>query len=1335
MKKGSFISFLAGSVALISSLLSAQINDQSTKFENNRKISRGQGVTVLKSREINFTKKDFSLNLAKNKKTKRIYVKLNQPATMALLKKLQKDGMSLGEYLANDTYIVEVNDNKLNKLKTSFSVYGFSEIDYSDKLSEQLYKEEFNSNAKDGTYVNVIVSFYEDVSYNNAVSWVQSVGGIVKSKKFSRTHKLDISIHKMNIEAIAGLDIVKYVDEVEPPIETHNIHAGYLSQVFWGDDTGLFDTGYSLTGLGVNVAVKDGGAIYSHSDFGNRLTIIDNDSVSSHATHVAGTIGGELDIQNNVGGMAEGINLYSYSYNVDGSSGTTETDRIIDFISALAYSAPIVNNSWGATIGWTDAGTWSGTSNDYFGLYNSYAEDMDDFVYDYFDNDALLLKSAGNDRNDYQLGNPSNHDGTYNDNDGNYYDLIGTRGCSKNVITVGSVGTSESDCESSDFSSWGPTNDGRVKPDVVADGYYLRSTWDNDGYYSIPGTSMSCPVVTGICALIHQAYNDVYGEYPTADIVKALLCNFAEDLGKKGPDFAYGFGLIKAKRCIDTIENEGHIVTGIISEAGDYMEYQFIVGENETDNETVTLVWIDPAANPAATNSIVNDLDITVNGASTGYMPFFLKDYDDAPLLDVPEPTVDPTQDARIGYNRYDTVEQILMEPDNTGVIPAGTYTLRVAGFKVPILNQAFAVASSLQFNRFHFNNIKIKDRDGFWVPNTHGVFINDPELLLTFSDIDINTGFNPANMSIQYKYSSDGGQTWTENWQNVTGLYEDIDCTQSCSNPYQGIAYAKVPSVDFTGTVSGDNRIKFKLAYDTYTEYSREFIVFNYNVYFVSTTGSNSDTGSQENPWQTISHAISNVQGTTEVPAIIKIQKGTYNENIVLGNHVRLYGGYDTSWVSRELTNETNMTIIQGDGTTHVVAASNGNADNVILDGFVIKGGNAQEGGGVYLNQTSPTIRNCIIKNNTVENDDDDPKGAGIYAYVSYAKIENCIIELNTADATQGGYYSEGGGIYLKASYVEIKNCEIRNNTAQVTAPSSPGQSYGGGIYALGDNSKIINSVINSNTATSSAGSFGGGVFIYAFQDPVTFDIFWPTTNILGCRIYSNSGQGGIYSSYAPDAIITNCTIYGNGVIGIQLSSYCSYITNTIIWNNTYDLYGTLSSDKITYCCIQDGNFDGINGNINDNPQFVSANTNDFRIKNISPCIDAGNDGAPSLSLLERDFQNQERIFEFDNSGTESVDIGADEYVFGFSSPNGLVMDNDGVTLTWESLAGKVYFVEYTEDDLGDSPTWTQVQADNEGVVGLNQTTSWTDDGSEISPDYDDQSVTKRFYRIFFEN
>jgi len=369
MKKGIFLSFFAGILLLLSvSLFSQTVNqdesqDKDLKFAKGRKVSCGQGVMSLKSRAVEFSKEDFALNLSKYQRTKSIYFKLNESISKAVMQKLKNQGINIKSFVSDNTYIAEVNSEKLNALKDMNFIHGFAEIDVADKMSERIYKKNFSNHAKDGNYVKVIVSFFEDVAYNDAVNLVRSSGGIVESEKFSRTHKLVVSIHPDSLTALSEIDVIKYIDEVSPPPKTNNIDAGKLSEVFWGNTTGLFANPYNLTGLNINVAVKDGSYIHNHPDFGDRIIIVDEDPRSptdpykiaeiQHATHVSGTIGGALDLQDNVGGMAENVTIYSYNFRYNGNPPQAEgVDFTVDYVSAISNSASIINNSWGAVIGW-----------------------------------------------------------------------------------------------------------------------------------------------------------------------------------------------------------------------------------------------------------------------------------------------------------------------------------------------------------------------------------------------------------------------------------------------------------------------------------------------------------------------------------------------------------------------------------------------------------------------------------------------------------------------------------------------------------------------------------------------------------------------------------------------------------------------------------------------------------------------------------------------------------------------------------------------------------------------------------------------------------------------
>lgn len=111
----------------------------------------------------------------------------------------------------------------------------------------------------------------------------------------------------------------------------------------------------------------------------------------------------------------------------------------------------------------------------------------------------------------------------------------------KDVIAVGAV---DRQGLLTEFSSVGPTADGRIKPDVVAlgAGVWCVDLSDPSGYTRKSGTSFSCPLVSGVCALLLQSHP----QWGPLDVNRAIR-HTARDLGKAGPDTLYGWGLVDAK--------------------------------------------------------------------------------------------------------------------------------------------------------------------------------------------------------------------------------------------------------------------------------------------------------------------------------------------------------------------------------------------------------------------------------------------------------------------------------------------------------------------------------------------------------------------------------------------------------------------------------------------------------------------------------------------------------------------------------------------------------------------------------------------------------------------
>ena len=433
--------------------------------------------------------------------------------------------------------------------------------------------------------------------------------------------------------------------------------------------------GLSLDGSGMIAGEWDEGQVLaSHQELTGRITQKDSPSdTSDHSTHVAGTILAS-GVQANAHGMATAAHLDAYDWDNDDSEMST----------AASAGLLISNHSYGIGVGWYFFGLlWAGDENisseeDYkFGFYDTdHSQAWDQIAFDapYF----LIMKSAGNDR-----GEGSNSNGHEVDGGANGYDCIGPQGVAKNILTIGAVDdittgwTQSSDVVMSSFSSWGPTDDGRIKPDLVANGvgvYSCISTGNTD-YDTFDGTSMATPNATGSLLLLQQHYKALSGGTPMrAATLKALAIHTADEAGDgPGPDYRFGWGLInteKAALLIDSVwtdQKESTIKEESLSEGG---TYSIQVTSDGSKPLRATICWTDPPGTPVAAQldppdiMLVNDLDLRITGNSTTYYPW---------KFDSPDPNT-PSNTATTGDNIRDNVEQVLIASPSSG-----TYTITVS--------------------------------------------------------------------------------------------------------------------------------------------------------------------------------------------------------------------------------------------------------------------------------------------------------------------------------------------------------------------------------------------------------------------------------------------------------------------------------------------------------------------------------------------------------------------------------------------------------------------------------------------------------------------------------
>jgi len=381
--------------------------------------------------------------------------------------------------------------------------------------------------------------------------------------------------------------------------------------------------GLNIEGQGMTAYVWDGGATRTtHEDFSGRVTINDGVTVgnanSFHAQHVTGTIVG-LGLGNvsgrNSKGMAPQASALTHDWNSDLSEATAEA----------ANGMLLSNHSYGSNI--SAVPDWA------FGAYTTQSQAWDNLMFNapYY----LMVAAAGND------GNQNSENGTPLGGNSAYDKLSGNKTAKNNMVVangedanIGANGVLTSVTRNTG-SSEGPTDDLRIKPDIMGNGTQLLSAYDtNDSAYNaISGTSMASPNVCGSLLLLQQHYNNVNGSFMRAATLKGLVLHTADDTETAGPDANTGWGLMNTKIAAETITENG--LDSWISEEtlsqGD--TFTVTVESDGTSPLLASISWTDPitggyvniTGTPNEANAaLVNDLDIRVTQGGTTNHPWKL---------------------------------------------------------------------------------------------------------------------------------------------------------------------------------------------------------------------------------------------------------------------------------------------------------------------------------------------------------------------------------------------------------------------------------------------------------------------------------------------------------------------------------------------------------------------------------------------------------------------------------------------------------------------------------------------------------------------------------------
>ena len=281
--------------------------------------------------------------------------------------------------------------------------------------------------------------------------------------------------------------------------------------------------------------------------------------------------------------------------------------------------------------------------------------------------------------------------------------------------------------------------------------------------------------------------------------------------------------------------------------------------------------------------------------------------------------------------------------------------------------------------------------------------------------------------------------------------------------------------------------------------------------------------------------------------------------------------------------------------------------------------------GKAIVVHSADPNDPN-VVANTIIDCDD---RGRGFYFWQSEGRdsvVEGfTIVNGNASNVPFATGY--GGAIECEMAEPTIRNCVMRGNKAQ----------FGGAIDIWFAHPKIENCVIEDNTA-----QYGGGLeLIYADADTV----------IRNCLLKGNTAGalGGAIDCGDSDPNIINCTVVENtdsGASGGMYADFYSFpiIQNSIFWDNSGDLDLVSTVGVIFYSCIEDGDSNGVNGNIFNNPVFRTGPLGDYYLSQppgqtqISPCVDTGSDFASALGLNEYTTRSDDAFNAYD---VGIVDIG----------------------------------------------------------------------------------------------
>lgn len=619
------------------------------------------------------------------------WVQFYETPTQLVQDRFKQHNIALLEYIPHRTYLAFFPKNTNIGLLRNNGVRSIVPVPANAKISNSLKNPPYDAYAMDGNNILVTLQFHKNVSADYVIQQLAEKQIAVK-QQYKGSNNIDLSIPDNCLEELASQPFVKWVELIVAPSTPDDTRGRSLHR------SSNLDTqtsaGRNYTGLDIGVLCRDDGIVGPHIDFQGR---IDNTMASgtgqTHGDGVSGIMAGAGNLNPTNRGMAAGAMLYVVNYQANFLDSPT--------VSLISSGDVLITNS--------------SYSNGCNAGYTTITQTVDTQVHD-----------MPNLQHTFSAGNSNGNNCGYGAGS-QWGNITGGHKQGKNVIATANVYFDGSLVNSS---SRGPAHDGRIKPDIAANGQNQISTAENNTYQSFGGTSGASPGIAGVSAQLYQAYSEANGNVlPPSALIKATLLNTANDAGNVGPDYKFGWGIVNGLRAAKLIE-DNRFLSNTISQGGSN-DHTINVPAG-TKQVRFMVYWSDSPASPGANPALVNDLDLLVTDPSSNVLePYILDPTPNSVTLNLP---------ATNGPDHLNNMEQVLINNP-----AAGNYNINISGFNVPMGPQEYFVVYEI-----------ISDNITVTYPNAGESFVPGETESIHWDAVAANTTGN-----FVLEYSTDNGGSW----------------------------------------------------------------------------------------------------------------------------------------------------------------------------------------------------------------------------------------------------------------------------------------------------------------------------------------------------------------------------------------------------------------------------------------------------------------------------------------------------------------------------------------------------------------------------------------------